>query len=408
MAGHPSPHRYKSKLCNNWVSSKGSFCPRGAQCHFAHGEHELRPEGSAVPAHVRQAESKAVLDPRDVKGDSVGAATQATLLAVGRNAALVARGTSMPGTEVDDSTLLSEEGVARANEAIFEAAARAGIISSAKPDLSRPVDPSIFHTGGGLGPNPFVKSGKGGVTVKPGGGGGGGELAGAGGEGGGGSGGGGGVRSRGVPTKQAFFTSPAFQEVHEAMLKSQAEGIRQMQLRSSRGTKRKQCGTAHGAPDGTPSTAGSGSFAGVGSGLGGGGASSQGRVVGAGGVTIAAVVRGPGSIRAHARAFSASPSSLSHASSRTPSPRSFSPGASSSASASASASARSRHAQQYHPADAKGSRGARSGRGNGRRRTRSRRSNRHRGKSGGGHGNGNGNGNGSGNGNGRRGVGGAV
>ena len=257
--------RYKSKLCNNWVASNGRFCPRGAQCHFAHvrrsvracvfpvprrhespcavcavpqGDHELRPEGSKPPA---SAIPSTTLDPSELRGDSVGPTTQAHLL----EAARVARGTSMPGTELDDATLLSEDAVQRANTAIFEAAAAAGILPSARPDMTQPVNPAIFHTGGGLGPKPFIKSGKGGVVVKPGAASGTGSGSGSGpgtGSGtgtGSGSGTGAGVAGDAAAPTPAYFTSPAFVEVRMAMEKSQAEVIRAMQQRHGQGAKKR-------------------------------------------------------------------------------------------------------------------------------------------------------------------------
>ena len=147
----------------------------------------------------------------------------------------------MPGTELDDATLLSEDAVQRANTAIFEAAAAAGILPSARPDMTQPVNPAIFHTGGGLGPKPFIKSGKGGVVVKPG-------AASASGSGtgtgtgsgsGSGSGTGAGVAGDAAAPTPAYFTSPAFVEVRMAMEKSQAEVIRAMQQRHGQGAKKR-------------------------------------------------------------------------------------------------------------------------------------------------------------------------
>lgn len=55
-----------------------------------------------------------------------------------------------------DVSLLTMADVDTANDAMFESAAAAGIIKSAKPDMSAPVDPAIFHTGGGPGLAPFL------------------------------------------------------------------------------------------------------------------------------------------------------------------------------------------------------------------------------------------------------------
>ena len=159
----------------------------------------------------------------------------------------------MPGTELDDATLLSEDAVQRANTAIFEAAAAAGILPSARPDMTQPVNPAIFHTGGGLGPKPFIKSGKGGVVVKPGAasasgsgtgtgtgsGSGSGPGTGSGTGTGSGSGTGAGVAGDAAAPTPAYFTSPAFVEVRMAMEKSQAEVIRAMQQRHGQGAKKR-------------------------------------------------------------------------------------------------------------------------------------------------------------------------